>query len=288
MSEDKNPQTRTDLGTNIESIKTKAAELGKKPDSVNDAFGDIVKSVRISGWGFFGIAGGLSAEAVVDRLWDERDEVQKHIKDAGTKLEELIKGIAIPVTFIDYANTWRDIGSAITNAGTQIGETSLKAHWSGIAAESYDNSRTRQERPCTPTALPASCETIAAALEDVAVKTLELYREIVEAILSLISSIGEIVAAAETGPAAVFQTAAIVSAIGNAYNAIALAIGSIASSAQNSIINGNKIAQASSDIDGLPDNKWPPMAVNDSAKFDDATVTDGTNKWSVNTDRRTQ
>ncbi len=59
------------------------------------------------------------------------------------------------------------------------------------------------------------------------------------------------------------------------------------SSAQNSIINGNKIAQASSDIDGLPDNKWPPMAVDQYSTFDDATVLDGTNKWSVNTDRVT-
>lgn len=90
----------------------------------------------------------------------------------------------------------------------------------------------------------------------------------------------DLVAAAQTGD--------IVAAIGNAYNAIAQAVGSIASSAQNSIINGNKIAQASSDIDGLPDNKWPPMAVDDNSKFDDATVLDGTNKWSVKTDRVTQ
>jgi hypothetical protein len=288
MSEDKNPQTRTDLNASIESIRTKSEELKNHPDKVDDAFGDIVKAVRISGWAFFGIGGGLGAEEVVDRLWEERDKIQKSIEDAGTELAELIKGIAVPVTFIDYANTWRDIGSAVTNAGTQIGETSLKAHWSGIAAESYENCRTRQERPCSQSALPASCETIATALEDVAVKTLELYREIVEAILSFISSLGELYAIAASGPLAAAQTGDIVSSIGNAYNAIALAIGSIASSAQSSIINGNRIAQASSDIDGLPDNKWPPMAVNESAKFDDATVTGGTNKWSVNTDRRTQ
>lgn len=47
-------------------------------------------------------------------------------------------------------------------------------------------------------------------------------------------------------------------------------------------------AQASSDIDGLPDNKWPPMAVDANSVFDDATVLDGTNKWSVKTDRVTQ
>ncbi|MGQ4599250.1 hypothetical protein [Nocardia sp. R6R-6] len=288
MSEDKYPQKRIDLKASIEDIKTKAKELEGHPDKVNDAFGDIVKAVRISGWGFFGIGGGLGAEEIVDRLWEERDKVQRSIKDAGTKLTELIKGIAIPITFIDYANTWRDIGSAVTNAGTQISETSLKAHWSGIAAESYENCRARQERPCTQQAIPASCETIAAALEDVAVKTLELYREIVEAILSFLTSLGELYGIVASGPLAAAQTGEIAASIGNAYNAIALAVGSIASSAQNSIINGNRIAQSSSDIDGLPDNKWPPMNVNESAGFDDATVTDGTNRWSVNTDRRTQ
>ncbi|MEU4838508.1 hypothetical protein [Nocardia testacea] len=288
MAEDTNPQTRTDLTTNIEQIKTKAEELKDQPDRVNDAFGNIVLAVRVTGWGFFGLVGGGGAEAVVDRLWDERDKVLKYIEDAGTKLAELIKGIAVPITFINYANAWRDVASAITNAGTQIDETKLNAHWSGIAAEAYENSRIRQAKPCGQQALPASCETIATSLEDVAVKTLELYREIVEAILSLISSIGEIVAAAATGPVAAAQTGDIVAAIGNAYNAIAQAVGSIASSAQNSIINGNKIAQASSDIDGLPDNKWPPMAVDANSVFDDATVLDGTNKWSVKTDRVTQ
>lgn len=288
MAEDKNPQTRSDLTTNIEAINTKAEELEGQPDRVNDAFGKIVLAVRVTGWGLFALGGGATAEAVIDRLWDERDKVLKYIEDAGTKLAELIKGIAVPVTFIDYANAWRDVASAITNAGTQIDETKLNAHWSGIAAEAYENSRIRQAKPCGQQALPASCETIATSLEEVAVKTLDLYREIVEAILSLISSIGEIVAAAATGPIAAAQTGDIVAAIGNAYNAIAQAVGSVASSAQNSIINGNKIAQASSDIDGLPDNKWPPMAVDDNSKFDDATVSDGTNKWSVNTDRVTQ
>lgn len=295
MADDKNPQTRTDLNANAETIKAKAAELEKKPNEVNDAFGDIVRSVRIAGWGggsVFGpvgtVLGGMKAEDIIDRLWEERDKVLDYIKKAIEKLTELIKGILVPVTFIDYANSWRDVASAITNAGTQIDETKLTAHWSGIAADSYENSRLRQAKPCSQLALPASCETIASSLEDVAVKTLELYREIVEAILSFISSVAEIVAAASTGPGAALQTADIVAAIGNAYNAIALAIGSVASSAQNSIINGNKIAQASSDIDGLPENKWPSMVVGGNEKFDDATVTDGTNKWSVNSDRRTQ
>ncbi|MGW5922665.1 hypothetical protein ACWFPY_27075 [Nocardia fluminea] len=295
MAEDKNPQTRTDLNANAETIKTKMAELEKKPGDVNDAFGDIVLAVRLTGWvggGVLGpvgnLAGGLAAEDVIDRLWEERDKVLDCISKAVAKLKELIAGIFVPVTFIDYANSWRDVASAVTNAGTQIDETKLNANWSGIAAESYENSRQRQAKPCSQLAIPASCETIALALEDVAVKTLELYREIVESILSFISSIAEIVAAAATGPVAAAQTADIVASIGNMYNAIALAIGSIASSAQESIISGNQIAQASSDIDGLPENKWPSMVVDGTEKFDDATVTDGTNKWSVNSDRRTQ
>ncbi|WP_157101112.1 hypothetical protein [Nocardia shimofusensis] len=152
VAEDKNPQTRSDLTTNIEAIKTKAEELEGRPDRVDVAFGKIVLAVRLTDWGLFAL-GGAAAEAVIDRLWDERDKVLKYTEDAGTKLPEL---------------------------------------------------------------------------------------------------------------------------------------GSVASSAQNSMINGNKIAQASSDIDDLPDNKWPPMAVDDNSKFDDATVSDGTNRWSVNTDRVTQ
>ena len=288
MAEDKNPQTRTELNTHIETIKTQAEELKGQPDRANDAFGTIVLAVRVTGWGFFGLAGGGAAEAVVDRLWDERDKVLKYVADADAELTELLNGIMVPVTFIDYANAWRDVASAVTNAGTQIEETKLNAHWSGIAAEAYENSRIRQAKPCGQLALPASCETMASSLEDVAVKTLELYREIAEAILSLISSIGEIVAAAATGPVAAAQTGDIVAAIGNAYNAIALAMGSIASSAQNSVVNGNKMKQAGADIDGLPNDTWPPMAVDENSKFDDASVLDGTNKWSVNTDRVTQ
>ncbi|WP_063125934.1 hypothetical protein [Nocardia fusca] len=288
MAEDKDPQTRTDLSTHIESIKTQAEDLKGQPDRANDAFGTIVFGVRAAGWGFFGLVGGGTAEAVVDRLWDERDQVLKYVAEADAKLTELIRGIMVPLTFIDYANAWRDVASAVTNAGTQIDETKLNAHWSGIAAEAYENSRIRQAKPCGQLAIPASCEEIALSLEAVAVKTLALYQSIADAILSLISSIGEIVAIAATGPIAAAQTGDLVAAIADAYAAILQAVGEIASTAQETIIGGNKIAQASSDIDGLPDNKWPPMAVDGNSKFDDATVLDGTNKWSVNTDRVTQ
>ncbi|MFC9897981.1 hypothetical protein ACFVMC_30180 [Nocardia sp. NPDC127579] len=295
MSGDTNPQTRSGLTKVVEDIRTKSDELKKKPGAVNDAFGRIVKGVRIAGYGgglalgpLGPVVGGGAAEAAVHTLWQQRDRVLQIIADVDKKLGDVMKGITIPITFIDYANTWRDISSAVTEAGNQIDETKLTAQWSGIAAESYENSRLRQAKPCSQGAIPASCETIAVALEDVAVKTLELYREIVAALISMITSLAELAGIAASGPGVVAQTGEIVKALANLYGTIATAVGSIASSAQNSMINGNRIAQASSDIDGLPDNKWPAMVVSGTAKFDDATVTDGTNQWSVRTDRVTQ
>lgn len=57
------------------------------------------------------------------------------------------------------------------------------------------------------------------------------------------------------------------------------------------MIEGNRIAAVTETQYGLPDNKWPPAVLNRNdtspgLTYDDATVLDGTNAWSVNSDRK--
>ncbi|MBF6425058.1 hypothetical protein IU440_10230 [Nocardia cyriacigeorgica] len=277
--------TRDDLLTKISEIDTNHTEIEKLPKKVQDSFGNLVAAVRVAGHTASGASpfGHLGVEEVVDHIWQNRDKYHRAVEDILAKLGELVSGLAVPVTFVDYANEWRNIGGEIIHAGNKVNQTSLRGEWDGIAATRYWDARILQEKAVQ--SMPKLCEQVALSLESVAVATLDLYISIAKSTADLVSStLSSISTIASKGPLGVTETDELVKIALAAQTFIINTISSVATTAQKNMIEGNRIAQATSVQDGIPNNKWP-QAVTGEARYDDGTVTDGTNKWSVRSDR---
>jgi hypothetical protein len=291
--------TQPDMQSKIDAIIADKIEIDKLPQGVNDGFGDLVKWVRICGhtgsllnpfshWG---------VEELVDQLWDNRDKVLESLKKIIDKLVEFIKGIGVPITFIGYADTWRNIGGAYVNAGNEYNKTSLKSDWDGVAAGRYRDMWEMHGKAFV--SMPIMCEKVAVGLENVAVQTLDLYIAVAKNTLELVQNTKQAIAdMAEKGPLAILEAGNLVEVVVGLETFIFDNIAQIATTAQLQVIAGNNIAQATSVQDGIPGNKWPPavtgrvvengVVVKPGEAYDDGTVLDGTNSWSVKTDRITQ
>ncbi|BDU03788.1 hypothetical protein [Nocardia cyriacigeorgica] len=291
--------TLPDLNANIDAIQNNKIEIDGLPQKANDSYGELVKWIRIGGH----ISSGLNpfahwgVEELVDEMWENRDKVTESLKRIIDKLAELIKGIGVPITFINFADDWRNIAGEFTHAGNAFGATSLKSDWQGIAADRYRDMRDIQEKAFT--AMPKLCEQVALSLEQVAVDTLDLYIAIAKNTLDLVHNTKQALAdIAEKGPLAILEAGNLVEVVQGLETFIFDNVTKVAETAQKQMIEGNRIAQATSVQDGIPNNKWPPavtnrvvdngVVVNPGEEYSDGTVTDGNNKWSVKTDVVTQ
>lgn len=291
--------TVPDLNTNIDAIQRDKTEIDGLPKKTDDAYAELVKWIRIGGH----ISSGLNpfahwgVEELVDEMWENRDKVTDSLKKIIDKLAELIEGIAVPITFINYANDWRNIAGEFIHAGNAFGSTSLKSDWQGVAADRYRDMREVQEKAFE--AMPKLCEQVALSLEQVAVDTLDLYIAIAKNTLDLVQNTRQALAdIAEKGPLAILEAGNLVEVVQGLETFIFDNVAKVAETAQKQMIEGNRIAQATSVQDGIPNNKWPQavthrkvengVVVDPGEEYNDGTVTDGNNKWSVKTDVVTQ
>ncbi|WP_278264185.1 hypothetical protein [Nocardia sp. AG03] len=260
--------SQTELAKQITAIRSRKNEIGDLPQKVQDWHGDLVKLVRTGG--IVGFVGTLGASFVVDetivipKIWDNRDKINNALGETWNKLEEMDPGLEVPVTFLKYADEWRNIKGDIDNASSTYGETELMGEWEGDAAKRYRALRIRQEKAFP--AMSTLCENIALNLESVAVAELELYTDLATAAQELVEKVtaltGSYVGSFFNLPWGPISASGDLATAVQASNTFILDISTaVATSAQANIIASNRIAQDASVQAGIPNNHWPPGVV---------------------------
>jgi len=174
------PPQPDELTRAIEAIRSDKGRINDLPQDVHNWFGNLVKLVRTGGI-ISGISSGMLITAfdenvVIPKIWVYRDRINNTLGQTWEKLEEVDPGLEVPVTFLGYADEWRNIGGTIITAGNSFSETDLKGEWTGDAADRFWAMRTRQAPAFT--AMGAMCEKVATNLEAVAEAELGLYTDL--------------------------------------------------------------------------------------------------------------
>lgn len=283
--------TREQLIAAIESINAETETVRTMPDDVQEKFEEVISAIRWGGGlgglsfgGVFGAAAGLAAaNEIADALWERRDKIHEVLSQVTEKLGEIAEGIFAPVTFIDKAAVWRDISAKAAEAYNFQSGTSLRSDWSGIAADRYFDAASRQEKALN--AVPALATSIASTLETLAGNILKFYSTVAESLATFITNVTTSLAAiVGKGPLAVFEADEIVRLVNSVKDLVIDVVFKLGQLGQEELIAGNQLGSAVGSNIGLG-YQWPP-AVAPGAAYDDASVADGSNEWSVNTDIR--
>ncbi|WP_459545186.1 WXG100 family type VII secretion target [Nocardia sp. X0981] len=252
----------------IATIRSNKSAMANLPQEVQNWCGDLVALVRtggiVSAVGSLGITTAIDESVVIPKIWGYRDDINHALGETWKKLDEMDPGLEVPVTFLKFADEWRNIKGDIDNAGNSFSETDLRGNWTGDAANRFWAMRDRQKTAFT--SMSEMCETVATNLEDVAEAELKLYadlathtRDLVEKVTALVGSFLGSFFNLPWGP---------VSTLGDVAAAVLAAKGfildvstAVADSAFANTKAANTIAQAASVQAGIPGNVWPPGAV---------------------------
>lgn len=257
--------TREELIRQIESIRSSKNEIGNLPQKVQDWHGDLVKLIRAQGYTGGLVTGGVfTTESQVDLVWANRDQITKALGETWEKINEMEPGLEVPISFIDFANEWRNIKNDVVNAGNSFSETDLTGEWEGDAASRYREMRMRQKLALDT--LPPTLEAIAQSLEKIAQSELTLYidlatksKDLVTKVLAVVTSLVKSYFNLPLGP--ISASTDLVAAVDASKTFILGIATSIATNAQTNMIEGNKIIQSISAQAGFPENRWPPGVV---------------------------
>lgn len=260
--------SRDELIDRITAIRSQKSAIGNLPQKVEDWHGELVALVRTGGivgaLGSLGLTTLLTEGAVIEKIWENRDKINLALGETWNKINEMDPGLEVPVTFLDYADEWRNIKGDIDNANTAFSETDLMGDWSGDAAERFRSLRERQKLAFP--AMSTLSEDIALNLEEVAQGELTLYTDLATAAQDLIEKVTELTGSYVSsmfnlpwGP--ITASSNLASAVEASSSFILDIAKSVASSAQNNIIAANRIAQSASVQYGIPNNQWPPGVV---------------------------
>jgi hypothetical protein len=122
-------------------------------------------------------------------------------------------------------------------------------------------------------------------MENAASSILGFYSDIATQLSNLITEVSvSLGAMLGKGPAAVFEADEIIRLVNKCKDFVVGVVLDIAELAQDQMIAGNELGSAVGSNIGLG-YQWPP-AVAPGAAYDDASVLDGSNEWSINTDIR--
>ena len=142
----------------------------------------------------------------------------------------------------------------------------LGTEWQGKAASRYVELRTQQAKAFAN--LPTVCEEVAVSLENVAKAEMTLYgdlatktQELVEKVTGIVTDFAKAVFNLPWGPISSLADLATAAAAINTF--VTDIVDSMANSAVDNMIEGNRIAQNTSIQVGLPNNKWPPAVQKD-------------------------
>ena len=283
--------TREKLREQTATIIGNHSEIAGLPEKVDEWHSVVIIALRTAGL----TSGVYSIEKTVKTFEENRDNINTALKGVSNKLRKLEKGIDVPVTFVDYADEWRNVSGDIVEAKNKFDKTTMWNEWQGDASARYRQMREGQ----TPalTSLPKVCETIAVSLETVATDSLTLYTDISSKTRDLISAVTNLTNRSVAsffdfpwGPLS--ASADLVEAVQASETFVVNLTNSLATNSQSNMIEGNRIFQSVAAVDGMPQGKWP-AGVDASYgsgiegirnAIGDASVTDGDKSdWNIRT-----
>lgn len=263
---------KPDYEGTLSLFKSKKDECGDLKEKARDAF-KILRGVV----GSIGFIGFLTAEWI-----DTKEaEITQHIEDLLKKLDEVLKGADAPNTFIDYSHAWKsEVQNHVKDASDTVSqETTFGGYWTGSGAGKYGDARALQV-----TALGAAYEMnnqVSQKLMDLADSGWNFYKDLIQAVSGFISKV--------TG--AIGKIAAVITAPWGVSDTIDCLTGVIdlvtqLETSQETALREQYKAKLELDsmpsiTRGLPGGHWP-IATTD--RYNDASVVDGTNDWSVESD----
>ncbi|WJR35004.1 hypothetical protein P3F83_06370 [Mycobacteroides immunogenum] len=263
---------KADYEGTLSLFKSKKDECGDLKEKAHSAF-KILRNI-ISGIGFVGF---LTAEW----LDTKESEVTEHIEDLLKKLDEVMKGADAPNTFIDYSYAWKNqVQNHVKDASDTVSQdTTFGGYWTGSAAGKYGEARNLQV-----SALGANYEMnnqVSQKLMDLADSGWNFYKDLIQALSGFLTkvtgAIGKI-AAVITAPWGVSDTI-------DCLTGVIDLVTQIETSKESALREQYKakleLDSMPSITRGMPGGHWP-VATTD--RYNDASVTDGTNDWSVESD----
>lgn len=260
--------SRDDLIRHIASLRSSKSDIGNLPQQVEDWHGNLVKAIRtgeiISAISSIGISVFVNEAFVIEKVWDNRDKINRALGTTWQKLNEMDPGLEVPVKFLDHADEWKNVQGDIVEAGNRFRTAQLIGVWKGDAADRY-----RVLHGVQSAAFPGMkdmCGEVAKNLQDVAAAELTLYSDLVskshdliEKVTSLTGSYLSSLGSMPFGPLSASSN--LVSATEASNTFIVGIINSTAANAFAITKAANDIAQAQSVQDGIPYNKWPPAVI---------------------------
>ncbi|MBF9318052.1 hypothetical protein [Mycobacteroides chelonae] len=254
----------------LDDFNSKIQDCDGLKDRVQEACGKVVLLLRIFGGG----AGLITAEEV----WERRDQIHRKLEELMSKLGELSRGAAAPLTFIDLADGWKTgVQQHVKNASdTADQKTKLAGYWRGVAADKYGSVRDTQNKSLA--AVYEMDTQVAKTLNELADSGWEFYKSVVKSLTDFLAkvatAIGKI-AAVVTAPWGLSDTIDLVGKVVTTLVDLALATATNLRTQYKAKLDLQSLPAAQR---GFSNGKWPEASTGD---YSDATVTDGTNEWSV-------
>lgn len=258
----------------LDDLAAQIVDCGQLKDKTQKACEKLVKLLSILG----PAAGYITAKEV----WEKRDQIFRDLERLLTKLAEIQEGQAAPLTFLKHAQSWKTgvLGSLKSATDSAELSTKLDGYWQGVAADRYGVARAGQNGAIG--AAYQMSESIAHTLEELADSGWEYYKSIVKCIGDFLAkaagAIGKILAVI-TAPWGLSDMIDLVAAVIKALVDVTTATASQLRDQYKAKLDLESLPVVTK---GLPNGVWP-RAVTDT--YDDATVADGTNAWSVPSDR---
>lgn len=250
----------------LEELVKKVAELGDLPATIRNKFNDVADMavVRLAGLAPDVVEAGVKFANLVSALWK--------------KLTELFEGLGAPGAFIGASFDWKDFQIEVNNMASDLESTAVKVdgYWQGAAAQKYGEAIGAQQKAVTRIGtiidkLRTACITVGGVgVAFLTALTGIVISVIVEATLEVIAASSGIGAlpAAIAGCITASKGAAAVVAIVAGTSAVLVAVATQVEALQ---------VELGTDL-SFPDGHWP---ASNSSKYNDATVRDGDNDWSV-------
>ena len=257
------------------------ADLERAVETVRARLAEVPAHVaRVRGATAMAVGMPLLPDPVVTAIVETVEHVVSSAIRIAATVEELLEGVAAPVTMFSYARGWVDIKSMATGVqGTlRVDQLSAKAHWKGVAADRYATAIATQSGAAGRVAAVAGNAAI--ALSTCAGAALLFYVALGVIIVQLLAGL---IAAAAAVLSEVFSWAGLLAALADIEITAAQLVALVTS--LTTLLGAQALWMINLrgellDHSQFPGGRWPSAV---AATYMDATVTDGDAKWSIAT-----
>lgn len=273
--------TESEINAATDEFEKRAKECEATPAEVNDNFDTLITIIEGGSLATFPLTGGLSVVAgwlTTSWIDDNRQEIINAIDAILKKLKEAAEGLAAPILFLGYSNDWGSAKNCATDALTaQYGQTTqMFGTWEGKAADQYRNARDSQYRALK--SMETLSQDVSKTMATLATAGWTLYTKIAKLVLDFIT---DVAAAAAKIPTIISTGDGVSDAIDLTTGLLDDLVDLLAATGDFIFIQQQEVQAMNgwaSSLEGIPNGHWPEAT---SKNFDNGTVTDGVNSWSV-------